>query len=120
MCSIKQHEEPVMTMDISPNGHCVASGGGGNKIARTLLTTNIKVIPDKPKSRTIGTHQPASFSSSSMDTVAEYEMLFYEKAVEMPQFVSLEDKDNVILPSQGNVNFSTVALNEPPWTKFLA
>jgi hypothetical protein len=91
-----------MTMDLSPDGKCVASGGGGDKLSRVLFNTITKKI--KPSSIT------SSMSSKQPSKSSEWARLAESSNFPSPnmnnedsQFSSLilEKKDCLNLPSKG-------------------
>ena len=99
VCSIRPHTEPVMAMDLSPDGQHVLSAGGGNVLARSSLTSSshtsntsaldtslrsaLKERPSGPTTWTSPTESIPEISACMEDTASSQSLVYYD-ASELP------------------------------------
>ena len=98
-----------MALDLSPQGLSIISGGGDNRLARTLLTTNANKPTIKSKSTAsmavgLVAKQPSPSSSWARPTDIETALASTVTDLEEESSTSLIDESCVLLPAKGDLN----------------
>ena len=98
-----------MALDLSPQGLGIISGGGDNRLARTLLTTNknkptIKSKSTVPPAVGLVARQPSPSSSWARPTDIETALASTVTDLEEESSTSLIDESCVLLPAKGDLN----------------
>ena len=108
VCSVRPHLDPLMALDLSPNGLSVVTGGGDEKLAKTSIKTNCTATDiSSSKSQSMGPQNRLSSPSSSWakpESTPEITSAVEEEDSGRDESVDMEDQDHLRLPSKGTAN----------------